>query len=592
MARRLLLLLWLGWPVLLAAEPLLDLPSRGVVTELKSHSQIRFDAASVLSIEDVLAEPGQFEPFEASFDQSASAGWLKLALKAPADSDGQYVLRVSRRFFQRFDLYAPDSQGQLARRSAAIMAPIDAEIIGREFVFDLRLPPGEVTPILLYVDIHQGSFQPLQMAVQDANSFAHTRAVTYLIFGLTLGILLALIFHNLALYLNLRQAGHLRYVLAMTSLLLLLGVDSGLLPNYLMSDAHLPWLAQLNVFLAALMVLTIFYFFRTFADADRLVPRWMMAGRAIVLVLVVMAIVQWFAPQSIFPYLAIGTQLVNVLMFALLMVSAWFAGRRGSVEGYVFLLAWSVFVFSAFGRTLLSLDMTRPTLLLEYAMYFGAVAEASILGLGLAYRVRQLYESHALALKEQHRASRLANLDPLTGAYNRRFLQTYLHNALNDTDPPGHKRAVLILDLDHFKETNDLHGHVAGDRLLRELVTRCQAMLAEGDVLCRLGGDEFVIVTAGHVIDRGLPLAWRIVRDIQTKPFEYNGKSLPVTTSIGVVSPIKRKSTVGAVLRMADQALYEAKRSGRNRAVLFDSRQAMSSDSQSFRQSPPPGERY
>lgn len=207
-------------------------------------------------------------------------------------------------------------------------------------------------------------------------------------------------------------------------------------------------------------------------------------------------------------------------------------------------------------------------------MYFGAVIEASILGLGLAYRVRQLYESHALALKEQHRAARLANLDPLTGAYNRRFLQTYLENALVDAVQGEFKRSVLILDLDRFKETNDRYGHAVGDRLLRDLVDRCQGQLRNGDVLCRLGGDEFVIVSGNSRPGDGLALARRIVASIHTRPFELNGQPLPVTVSIGVVTTVSNEDQVSDLLRKADQALYQAKQAGRNQAVLFNPDQA------------------
>ncbi|TVQ35244.1 MAG: GGDEF domain-containing protein [Wenzhouxiangella sp.] len=557
-----------------AEPPALELPARGSVAELKTHSLVQFDPDRRLRPEALLQDVSGFKAFDPAMDRQAPPSWLLLNLKAAADSDGHYVLRVSRRFFTRFDLYAPGADGRILRRSAQALAAVDARTVGREFVFDLKLSPGETTPILLFVDLFQGSLQPLELSLQDAGSFAETRANTYLLFGLIFGILLALILHNFVLYLNLRQPGHLYYVLAMSSMLLLLGVDSGLLQNYLLPGFAQPWLARLNVLFAALMVLTIFLFFRAFVDAERLVPGIMRFGRWAIAVLLILAVAQWFAPPSLFPYLAVGSQLVNVLVFVLLLVAGFLAGRRGSVEGYIFLAAWSIFMISAFGRTLLSLDMAERNLVLEYLMYFGAVAEASILGLGLAYRVRQLYERHAIALREQNRAARLANLDPLTDAYNRRFLQTFLDNALNDARDGNFNRSVLILDLDHFKETNDQYGHAAGDGILRELVRRCQNHLGQGDVLCRLGGDEFVIVTSGEQSGNGLDLGRRIVQDFSDRPFEYEGQVMPVTVSVGVVSAVSPRTTVSDVLRMADQALYQAKRAGRNQAVLFDPDQA------------------
>ncbi len=558
----------------LAEQAALELPVRGIVADLKTQSLVQADPQRRLRPEILLRDEDGFDAFDPGLNREAPALWLRLNLHAPAGSDGRYVLRVSRRFFTEFDLYAPDADGRLVRRSARALGAVEAATVGREFVFDIQLEPGRTTPALVYVDLFQGSLQPLEMVLEDAASFAETKARTYLLFGLVFGILIALIFHNFVLYLNLRQPGHLRYVLAMTSVLLLLGIDSGLVQNYLLPGFAQPWVARLNVLVMAVMVLTIFWFFRAFVEAERLVPGVLKTTTWAVGLLMILAIGQWFSPAALFPYLAIGTQLVNVLVFLLLIVAGYLAGRRGSVEGYIFLLAWGVFLLSAFGRTLLTLDLTERNLFLEYQMYFGAVIEASILGLGLAYRVRQLYERHAVALREQNRAARLANLDPLTDAYNRRFLQTFLENSLSDARGGDFNRSVLILDLDRFKETNDHYGHAAGDRILRELVKRCQRQLAEGDVLCRLGGDEFVIVTGGAQASDGLALGRRIVQDIRKQPFEYDGQAMPVTISVGVVSAVSSKCSVSDVLRMADQALYQAKKAGRNQAVLFDPDQA------------------
>jgi len=286
--------------------------------------------------------------------------------------------------------------------------------------------------------------------------------------------------------------------------------------------------------------------------------------------LALMAMAQMLVPPEQFAGLATSIQLLNVVLMLVVLVAAFLAARRGSIEGRIFLAAWSIYILSGFARTLLTLDLAGRNSVYEYLMYFAAVAEASILALGLSYRVRQLYERHATALKEQHKAAMLANLDPLTNAYNRRFLQTFLQNALMDREASSFQRSVLILDLDHFKEANDEYGHAAGDAILRELVRRCLRKLGDNGVLCRLGGDEFVIITSEQSSQSGLALAQNILEEFRREPFVYEGKSMPVTISIGVVSTISPKSSVSDILRMADQALYQAKQSGRNRATLYD----------------------
>lgn len=566
--------LWLG--LILCSLPLLadsgrvELPARGIVSDLKAQALVLPDPAGQFSAAALMASDPGFKAFDASLDQQAPATWLKFELQAHLDATGPYVLRVSRRFFNRFDLYTELPDGQWLRRSATVNQRVDAETVGREFVFDLPIAAGDTRTVLVHVETYQGSLQPLELWLQDGNSFGRTQANTYLIFGLIFGVLLALIFHNFILYLNLRQPGHLFYVVAMSSMLLLLGVDSGMLQNYLLPESLLSRVGRVNVLFATVMVASHFVFFRVFTEARSFSPRLVAVTTLIVVVSVLLALAQLFLPEAAFAPLAILTQLLNVTIFFLLLVGAWRAGRNGKVEGYIFLLAWGIYVLSALVRTMLTLDVTGRNLVFEYLMYFAAVTEASILALGLAYRVRVLYERHATALREQHTAAMLANTDPLTQAYNRRFLQSYLENLLKERDGGTLDRAVLILDLDNFKQANDTHGHAAGDAVLRELVRRCRAVLDEDEVICRLGGDEFVVVMREREARRGITVANQIIRALASRPFRYEQLDIPVTTSIGVVSCISASSTFSEVLRMADQALYQAKQAGRNQAVLFD----------------------
>jgi len=547
------------------------LPAEGVVDELKYQALTRPDPDRTLDPQALLADQTGFRPFDPDLDRQAPATWLKFRLLAPAESEGRYVLRVSRRLFDHFELHvdAPDRPVETYRADSTLISA-NVRTVGRQFVFDLEVPPGEVTTLLLHVSTLQSSLQPLDVWIQDASGFDETRSLTFLIFGLIFGALIALIFHNFILYLNLRLRGHLYYVFAMTSMLVLLGLDSGLIQTYILPEFLLSWSTRLNILFAGLMVATIALFFRAFVHSKRNTPRLDTAVLIGMVLITAMAVVQVFLPGEQSVRVGMVLQLTNVFVFILLIIGGVMAGRRGTVEGWIFVAAWSVFLLSALSRTILTLDFVRRDSILEYLMYFGAVVEASILALGLSYRVRKLYERHTRALREQHRAARLANTDALTAAYNRRFLQHYLENMLDEKSPDSFRRAVLILDLDNFKEANDEFGHAAGDQVLRDLVGRCQRVLRESDVLCRLGGDEFVIVLADHREVPAMDVANRLLDEIGGSNFTFEGLPIRVTTSIGVVSSISPKATVSDILRMADQALYQAKQAGRNQATLFD----------------------
>lgn len=556
------------------AQTVLELPAAGTVDTVKTWSTVRPDPERRLDPARLLDEDDGFAPYDPALEEDSGPVWIKLKMTAAEAGSERYVLRVARRFFKQFDYYLEDPDGRIQTGTATFTRATNGEFLGRQLVFDLDIEAGRTTTLLLYVDTVQNSLQPLELWIEDRDSFNDRRANIQLVLGLTFGMMLALIFHNFVLYLNLGQRGHLQYVWAMLSLLLLMGADSGLLQNYLLPAALQPHAIRLNTVVAVLVLVTIAMFFRTFLFSRRTLPRLDRIVRVLIAVLALGALAVAFVPAGGFLVLASVLQLVLVFTLTVLLIGAFIAGRNGSTEGYIFLAAWSVFVVSGVSRSLMTFDVMQRVTSLEYLLYFGAVAEASILALGLSFRVRQLYARHATALEEQHRAARLANLDPLTDAYNRRFLKTYLESVLPGEKSNSFGRAALILDLDNFKEANDRHGHAAGDAILRELVARCGRVIRERDVLCRLGGDEFVIVMADQGDRTAMDVAERLIEAIGHRPFLFEGEPITVTASVGVVSSIAANSTVSDILRMADQALYQAKRRGRNCAAPFDPNQA------------------
>jgi diguanylate cyclase (GGDEF)-like protein len=163
---------------------------------------------------------------------------------------------------------------------------------------------------------------------------------------------------------------------------------------------------------------------------------------------------------------------------------------------------------------------------------------------------------------------RLAYLDRLTGLPNRR----YLERQLLERSANGHDKneAVLAIDLDGFKPVNDTHGHALGDRVLTAVARRIAGVVDGRGMLARVGGDEFVAVMPlkdGQTRDSARAVAEEIRRSLDDDPIELDGLRLAVGCSVGVaLVPDDAKSLAGAVV-VADAALYEAKRAGRNCVV-------------------------
>lgn len=158
--------------------------------------------------------------------------------------------------------------------------------------------------------------------------------------------------------------------------------------------------------------------------------------------------------------------------------------------------------------------------------------------------------------------------DGLTGLYNHRHFQELLSRDFATAKRYGSTLAALMLDLDHFKQVNDSHGHLAGDAVLREVAARLQAAARSVDVIARYGGEEFVLLLPSTDGDGALQLASRICSMVAVRPIETDGRQIRVTVSIGVATSVDPGADdARCLLELADKALYAAKRSGRNRVA-------------------------
>ena len=163
----------------------------------------------------------------------------------------------------------------------------------------------------------------------------------------------------------------------------------------------------------------------------------------------------------------------------------------------------------------------------------------------------------------------MAITDGLTGLYNRRYMESHLGSLLEQAGARGKPLTIMVLDIDFFKSINDTYGHDAGDDVLREFATRIRKSIRGIDLACRLGGEEFVIVMPETDMAVATIVAERLRRRIASEPFiiAQGAKAIDVTISIGIATLDTADDTASTILKRADQALYRAKRDGRNRVV-------------------------
>ena len=215
-------------------------------------------------------------------------------------------------------------------------------------------------------------------------------------------------------------------------------------------------------------------------------------------------------------------------------------------------------------------DRDRPGLMMlrhTGPVLLGALVVASLLVFLL---LRQLRRSSAALEAGRRLAEHEAAHDRLTGLPNRMHFDASLTRVLAERTGPNTNLALLMLDLDRFKQVNDTLGHQAGDQLIREVGTRIRVVVGSDPMIARLGGDEFVIlITEREQIDDATAIAGRIIESIG-QTFDLAQFKAHVGASIGIVSAAGAGVEPYELMRKADIALYEAKANGRNCAVVYE----------------------
>jgi two-component system, cell cycle response regulator len=182
----------------------------------------------------------------------------------------------------------------------------------------------------------------------------------------------------------------------------------------------------------------------------------------------------------------------------------------------------------------------------------------------VTYRVE--YENQLKALNQKLQS--LAVTDGLTGLHNHRAFQDYLEEQFQTAMRNKQPLALILMDVDHFKQYNDTYGHQAGDEVLRQVAQILQTNVREGDFVARYGGEEFVVVLPRTDSESAVAVAERLRRAVESAEWQLR----PVTGSFGVASIRPDMETRQELIEAADQALYQAKKNGRNRVEVWNYR--------------------
>lgn len=563
---------------------------------LASATRFFVDRSLSASVDEVILdlESERFQPLphgNAGFGFVDEAYWFHVRLLNRDALMQQRILVVNYPLLDQIDVYLRHADGTGEHFISGDFHPFgQRHLFYSAPNFLLSLAANEQADLLIRVKSKSSMQVPLMLYTQPA-FFDATRNVELGV-GVYYGILLALLLYNLILFVSLRDANYFYYVLYISAFGVVQLSLNGLAFEYLWPES--PGLA--NTIVPVSMALGLFLmhqFVRVFLDLKHRLPT---ANRVILglmgfhAVMLVLSLLIDYRTAII-----VGTASVFPSAGMILAVSLILA-RRGDPAARILLLAWAVLLIGTAIYAMVSFGALPKTFITEYGMQIGSALEMILLSFALAWRFASLRNEniqivqtarHELEIRVEERTRELSSTlselasanerlresslrDGLTGVFNRRYFDAEFESMLAECRRAGHPFGLLVADIDHFKQVNDEAGHLVGDDCLRLAAATIETVVGQRGSVIRYGGEEFVVLLPGAFRETLAMIGEAIRVAVAGNPLETNGASIPLTISIGAaMSSSSEIFDSTTLLQRADEAMYQAKREGRNRVVVY-----------------------
>lgn len=532
----------------------------------------------------------RFQPLpsdNASFGFREGAFWFHVRLVNHDPAEPRRLLVQQYALSDHIDVYAAYPDGTTIHREGGDALPFTARGVQyRHPNFLLDLPVGQ--PVDVFVRVQSQSSMQVPLVLYTPSAFTEMSRDAQFAMGMYYGILAALFFYNLVLWQSLRDSSYGWYLLHITAFGLVLLALNGLGYEYLWPGS--PWLQDRAVPLSiCLAQIGMQQFARSFLG---LKERWPLGDR--VGLAMIAFFIAWGVASVFLPY-RIATPVASLAVFASIM---WIAlesivvTRRGYRPARLFLLAWGMFLLGTGMFAAVAFAQLPKVFVTEYGVQIGSAMEMLLLSVALGYRYSALRNENERVVREakeqlehkvEQRTSELRNAlaqlgdaharlressqrDGLTGLHTRMHFHERFQPVVAHAREHRQPVTLLMIDLDHFKQINDEHGHLVGDECLRWSARVIgQTLRPHNALLARFGGEEFVAALPSQDLTEGLATAEAIRVALNNAPCQAGGRSLSLSASIGLhVVDGQGPCTIEVALQMADEALYRAKAEGRN----------------------------
>ena len=536
-----------------------------------SHELCTLGTGSEARISDVLDQSQKFDCSEDKYRFSGAKLWAKIPFRATDLPDGAIEVQGDNNGLTTMEVHSVLNDGSV--RSATFSEREVVESWRPKGHYGLAIPGSDNPEIrnrieTVYVALDRprvaSSLTLIQLASKER--WDNLKLPLSAMFALLCGMAIMPFFYNAFFY------GALRYSFMLWHSVMIMGTvvytfsSSGLI-FLVFPDTTLTTKFLLNYWTLAICIAASGFFLDRFLEPGK-IAKWLRP------ILLATAVIPVFATAYIFQVIeGYDTSIRNYYhasflpYMAVVLYTMWHAARRGSRAIWFQIAAWTPIIALSLDRIARGMDLYIGIHELDYGLYFALVLETIILAFGVATRIMKLRRNHESTLRKQVELTLLAETDGLTGIGNRRaFEKRFQRNRA--TREYSH---LAILDIDYFKQVNDVYGHEVGDNVLRAVgQTLAQTIQSPA----RIGGEEFALLIRQEDLDQNGQSPSAIMSRICESLIRVVHESVPeigqpVTFSAGIAA-IPKRASLKSVMATADRRLYDAKNNGRNQVVGFD----------------------
>mgnify|MGYP002397298309 CR=1 FL=1 len=558
------------------------------------------DSASAYTLEDIikLNNSNQFKTSSKvplNFGYSPNTYWLCFSVMGDTYSESGWVLDLPYAPLDYVTFYIPDGKGdykelkggdRIDRRAKQLNLAHPAFILGNQLLAYQQY----------YIKVSSSGSINMPLFLWTGAAFTEHLDRSKLAIGILFGILFALMLYNLFLYISTRDNDFLICNLLILAYSFVQGGYFGISTQYLWPDM-IWWANKSLVVFASFTFLSIAFYTNSFLKLKENSTFLYKAMLGFMVFYIVLSIASLFIDYRL---ASIIIALVAILLLITVFIGGMVVYARGYKPARFFLLAWTFFLLGMVLLLLKLLGILPHVFITEHSVQLGFAINAVLLSFALADRVNilrkekdkaqqealehleesQLAKSKFLADTERlvekrtieleganKRLAELASIDVLTGLSNRRIFNEAMDKEFQRAKRARNELALIILDIDYFKNYNDSYGHLRGDDCLRELAGIFRSTLSRAtDTLARYGGEEFAIILCDTNLEGAVKVAESIRQAVEDAYIPHNKSDLGyVTVSCGVTSVIPMMhDRIEDFINNADSALYDAKSAGRN----------------------------